>query len=104
MEIDTEHTVYIKEENGRKAAYAPVEILFEAESLDAAIPFLVSKEFCNVELMYPEQVALSPQEFERIIGKANDQLKNYRACLEIRYNSGKGRSSYFLRESTCLPR
>jgi uncharacterized membrane protein len=103
LEIDPHHTVYIKDEDGRKAAYAPVEILFEAESLDDAIPFLVSKEFCNVELMYPEQVTLRPQEFERIIGKANDQLKNYRACLEIRYNSGKGRSSYFLRDLPASP-
>jgi uncharacterized membrane protein len=96
LEIDTHHTVYIKDEDGRKAAYAPVEILFEAESLDDAIPFLVSNEFCNVELMYPKQVTLSPQEFKQIIEKANNELRNYRACLEIRYNGSD--DSYFLND------
>ncbi|MDD2556201.1 MAG: DUF1616 domain-containing protein [Syntrophaceticus sp.] len=99
LEIDPHHTVYIKDdEDGRKAAYAPVEILIGAESLDAAIPFLVSKEFSNVELLYPDRLALSPQEFEQVIEKANDELRNYRAFLEIRYNSGRSGNSYFLRD------
>lgn len=88
LEIDPHHTVYLNEEEGRKVAYAPVEVIFEADSLEDAIPFLMSKDFSNVELMYPDHVALSPQEFEQLIEKMNNKLKEYRACLEIRYRHG----------------
>ncbi|MGB4504176.1 MAG: hypothetical protein WBI44_04705, partial [Syntrophaceticus sp.] len=75
LEIDPHHTVYLNEEEGRKVAYAPVEVIFEADSLEDAIPFLISKDFSNVELMYPDHVALSPQEFEQLIEKMNNKLK-----------------------------
>ena len=96
LEVDPNYTVYLKEEEGQMIAYAPVEVLFDAESLEDAVPFLMSGDFRNVELMYPEHVALSPREFERFIEKVNDELKNYRACLEI--HIGPGGNSYILRD------
>lgn len=96
LEIDPNHTIYLKEEEGRKVAYAPVEIFFEAESLEDAIPFLMSKDFSNVELMYPDHVALSPREFERVIEKVNNELEDYCACLEIRYSPSG--DSYILKD------
>jgi len=95
LEIDPNHTVCLKEEEGRGVAYAPVEVLFEADSLEDAIPFLMSKDFSNVELLYPEQVALSTQALERVIEKMQDELEGYRSRLKIRY--GPGNDAYLLK-------
>lgn len=56
LKVDPYYKVYLKEEQGQKMAYAPVEVLFDADSLEDAIPFLMSKDFSNVELMYPDHV------------------------------------------------
>lgn len=96
LEVDPNYTVYLKEEEGQMIAYAPVEVLFDAESLEDAVSFLMSEDFVNVELIFPDHVALSPREFERFIEKINDELKNYRTCLEIR--NGPGGNSYILRD------
>ncbi|HHV36068.1 MAG TPA: hypothetical protein GXX59_10965, partial [Syntrophomonadaceae bacterium] len=42
LEVDPNYTVYLKEEEGQMIAYAPVEVLFDAESLEDAVPFLMS--------------------------------------------------------------
>jgi len=96
LEVDPNYTVYLKEEEGQMIAYAPVEVLFDAESLEDAVSFLMSEDFVNVELIFPDHIALSPREFERFIEKINDELKNYRTCLEIR--NGPGGNSYILRD------
>ncbi len=96
LEIDPNHTVCLKEEEGRGVAYAPVEVLFEADSLEDAIPFLMSNDFSNVELICPEQVALSTQALEQVIEKMQDELEGYRSRLKIRYGPGNG--AYLLKD------
>ena len=96
LEIDPHHEIYIKDEEGGKTACAPVEILFEAETLEDAIPFLLSKDFCGVILQYPGRINLSQHEFERVIERISRELQNQKAPLRIRY--GIPEPSYLLQE------
>jgi len=96
LEIDPHHDIYIKDEEGRKTACAPVEILFEAETLEDAIPFLLSKDFCGVILQYPYRINLSRRELERVIEKVGSEFQSQKAPLKIRY--GTSEPSYLLQD------
>lgn len=96
LEIDPHHHVYIKDEEGKRIACAPVEILFEAESLEDAIPFLLSKDFCGVILQSPGRINLSQREFEQVIGKVNSELRDHKSCLGIRY--GEPEAAYLVQD------
>lgn len=87
-EINTNGEVYVvyDENSGREVAYAPVEVVLEADTIEDVIPFLLRDEFRKVEVLSPSRITLDKYQVERIIYKMNEELRTYRLYLEKRMN------------------
>ncbi|HAF16936.1 MAG TPA: hypothetical protein DCG84_01200 [Peptococcaceae bacterium] len=87
--INTNGEVYVvyDETSGREIAYAPVEFVLEADTIEDVIPFLLRDEFRKVEVLSPARISLDKYQVERIIYKMNEELRTYRLYLEKRMNS-----------------
>lgn len=86
--INTNGEVYtvIDEKSGNEVAYAPVEFVLEADTIEDVIPLLLKDEFRKVEMLFPADVTLDKHQVERVIYKINDELRNYRHYLEKHYS------------------
>lgn len=87
-DINTNGEVYTvtDETSGHEAAYAPVEFVLEADTIEDVIPLLLKDEFRKVEMLSPSEVILEKHQVERVIYKINDELRNYRHYLEKHYS------------------
>ncbi|MFY9141215.1 MAG: hypothetical protein WBJ83_01200 [Thermacetogeniaceae bacterium] len=88
-DVNTNGEVYVvyDETSDREIAYAPVEFVLEADTIEDVIPFLLRDEFRKVEVLSPAQISLDKHQVERIIYKMNEELRTYRLYLEKRMNS-----------------
>lgn len=88
-DINTNGEIYLirDEVTGREVAYAPIEFILEADSIENVIPFLLREEFRKIEVVSPSEVTLDKHEVERIIYKMNEELRTYRLYLEKRLNT-----------------
>lgn len=89
-DIDMSGDVYtvMDEFNGQLVSFAPVVITFRSESLDDVIRFIMKEEFRRVEVLEPEQVLLSKTDIERLLFKANEELKEFKLYLERKFEKG----------------
>lgn len=90
-DIDMSQEVYsvIDEITGRPICYAPVIIMFSADTLEDVIRFIMKEEFRTIEILQPEQIELSRIEMERLLLRINDELINYRDYLERKIDNWK---------------
>lgn len=90
-DIDMSQEVYsvIDEITGRRICYAPVIIVFSADSLEDVLRFIMKEEFRTIEILQPEQLELSRIELERLLLRVNDELINYRDYLERKIDNWK---------------
>ena len=90
-DIDMSQEVYsvIDEITGRRICYAPVIIMFSADSLEDVLRFIMKEEFRTIEILEPEQIELSRIEMERLLLRINDELINYRDYLERKIDNWK---------------
>lgn len=90
-DIDMSQEVYsvIDEITGREICYAPVIIVFTADSLEDVLRFIIKEEFRTVEILEPDQLTFSKLEVERLLLRANEQLVNYRNYLERKIDNWK---------------
>lgn len=90
-DIDMSQEVYsvIDEITGREMCYAPVIIVFGADSLEDVIHFIMKEEFRTVEILQPDQLTFSKLETERLLLRVNEQLISYRHYLERKIDNWK---------------
>ncbi|MGS0764936.1 hypothetical protein [Syntrophomonas curvata] len=90
-DIDMSQEVYsvIDEITGREMCYAPVIIVFGADSLEDVIHFIMKEEFRTVEILQPDQLTFSKLEMERLLLRVNEQLISYRHYLERKIDNWK---------------
>lgn len=90
-DIDMSQEVYsvIDEITGRRICYAPVVIVFSADSLEDVLRFIMKEEFRTIEILQPEQLELSRLELERLLLRINEELINYRDYLERKIDNWK---------------
>lgn len=88
-DINTNGEVYVltDETSGHEVAYAPVEFVLEADTIEDVIPLLLRDEFRKVEVLSPEEVILDKYQIERIIYKINEELRTYRLYLEKHFSN-----------------
>lgn len=88
-DINTNGEVYVvnDETSGREIAYAPVEFILEADTIEDVIPFLLRDEFRKVEVLSPAEILLDKYQVERVIYKINEELRTYRLYLEKRLSN-----------------
>lgn len=80
------YTIY-DEETGKEAAYAPLEILICADRIEDILGFVMRPEFRRIEVITPEEIALSNKGLERLLYRVNEELGNFTRTLERKINS-----------------
>lgn len=90
-DINMDHEIYtiIDEYSNKVSYYAPVYILFSADSLENAVKFTMKEEFRTIETVDPEQIILSQMETVRLIQNVNEELLNFKRVLERRMENWK---------------
>ncbi len=80
------YTIYDEATNGQ-VAYAPVEILVAAESLDNLVKFVARDEFRKIEILEPANITLGKLDLERLLFRIGEEIKHLRGWLERKYNN-----------------
>jgi hypothetical protein len=80
------YTIY-DEESGKEAAFAPLEILVNADRIEDIMGFIVRPEFRRIEVIHPEEIVLSNKGLERLLYKVNEELNEFTRALEKKLNS-----------------
>ncbi|HEY8464974.1 MAG TPA: hypothetical protein VIM29_13365 [Bacillota bacterium] len=80
-EFDLEHDVYLINDNeANEVAYAPVELLVEADTIEDLMQLTLREEFRKIKVLEPEKLFLSNNEMERFLFKVNEE---YRSGIEL---------------------
>jgi hypothetical protein len=89
LEINTNGEIYTVRDDGsgRDVAFAPIEFIVEADTIEDVLSFLLREEFRKIEVLHPAEFTLDRHEIERIIYKMNEELRTYRLYLEKRLAS-----------------
>jgi hypothetical protein len=76
-EFDLGHEVYLVQNDEAKAiAYAPVEMLVEADSIEDLMQLTLRTEFRKIKVLEPEKLLLSTNEMERFLFKVNEEFRS----------------------------
>lgn len=76
--LDVDHEVYLIPGDGQKqtTAYAPVEMVVEADSLEDLMPLTLREEFRKIKILEPNQLLVSNNEVERFIFRVNEEYRS----------------------------
>jgi hypothetical protein len=88
-EIDTNLEIYqvIEEDTGKDVAFAPLEMVAYADSIEDIIGFIMRPEFRRIEVLYPDNITLSDKVLERLLYRVNEEFGSFTRALEKRLNS-----------------
>lgn len=78
-DLDLQQEAYIISEGDQEVAYAPVELIVEADSIEDLMPLALREEFRKIKVLEPNELSLSTGDLERFLFKVNEE---YRAELE----------------------
>lgn len=73
---DREVYVLSDEENRKETAYAPLELVVEADSIEDLMEFTLREEFRKIKILEPEHISLSNGDLERLIFKVNEEYRD----------------------------
>ncbi|MGI5876787.1 MAG: hypothetical protein ACOX6X_08285, partial [Dethiobacteria bacterium] len=79
------YSVY-DEEMDEEIAYAPLELIVSAESLEDLLRFIMKEEFRRVEILEPASIVLNNKEMERVLFKMNELMQD-RIMQKLRENN-----------------
>lgn len=85
MDLGEIYSVY-DEELEEEVAFAPLELVVWADSLEDLLRFVIREEFRRIEILEPSNLILSSKEIERLLFKMNEFFQN-RLLLRLRENS-----------------
>lgn len=77
-DVNVDREVYILSdgENRKETAYAPLELIVEADSIEDLMQFTLREEFRKIKIMEPEQISLTNGDLERLIFKVNEEYRD----------------------------
>lgn len=75
-DISSEPYVIHDESLGEKVAYAPAEIILNADSVEDMIRFIMREEFRKLEILEPSQIFMTNRDLEKILFKMNEEFKS----------------------------
>lgn len=83
-ELNEDFEIYLMpdDNNGREAAYAPAELVVEADSIEDLMPLTLKEEFRKIKLLEPEKLMISNNEMEKFLYKMNTEYRNEVGELE----------------------
>jgi hypothetical protein len=81
-DLNVERDVYIlsDEESRKEIAYAPLELIVEADSIEDLMQFTLREEFRKIKILEPDQISLSNGDLERLIFKVNEEYRDEIFC------------------------
>jgi len=85
MDLGELYSVY-DEEMDEEIAFAPLELIVRADSLEDLLRFVVREEFRRIEILEPSNIVLTGKEIERLLFKINEFFQN-RLALRLRESS-----------------
>lgn len=85
MDLGEIYSVY-DEELEDEVAFAPLELIVWADSLEDLLRFVLREEFRRIEIMEPPNLILTNKEIERLLFKMNELFQN-RLLLRSRENN-----------------
>ncbi|MGI5922178.1 MAG: hypothetical protein ACOX6I_10630 [Syntrophomonadaceae bacterium] len=90
-DVDMSADVYtlVDEITGKPVAYAPVTIIFSADTLEDAIQFTMNEEFKTVQVLEPEEISLSRVDIERMLFKVGKEVNAFKDYLERKMDNWK---------------
>lgn len=76
--LNMEHEVYLipEDEHQQETAYAPVELLVEADSIADLMPLTLQEEFRKIKVLEPEELSLSNVDVERFLFRVNEEFRS----------------------------
>jgi len=76
--LDLEQEVYLvtEEANHQEVAYAPVEMVVEADSLGDLMPLTLREEFRKIKVLEPAELSLSNIDVERFLFRVNEEFRS----------------------------
>ncbi len=76
--LNEEREVYILSggENRKEVAYAPLELVVEADSIEDLMQFTLREEFRKIKILEPDHISLSNGDLERLIFKVNEEYRD----------------------------
>ncbi|MDO9535934.1 MAG: hypothetical protein Q7J85_11535 [Bacillota bacterium] len=75
MDLGEIYSVY-DEEIDEELAFAPLELVVSADSLEDLLRFIVRDEFRRIEILEPASILLTNREVERLLFKINEHMQN----------------------------
>jgi hypothetical protein len=76
-EFDMEHDVYlVQNDEAKTVAFAPVEMLVEADSFQDLTQLTLRTEFRKIKVLEPDNLLLSTNEMERFLFKVNEEFRS----------------------------
>lgn len=85
MDLGEIYSVY-DEESNEEIAYAPLELVVSADSLEDLLRFIIREEFRRIEILEPASILLNNREIERLLFKINEHLQ-HRISFLLRENN-----------------
>lgn len=76
--VDADQEVYLMPGNGDRVdtAYAPVELVVEADSFEDLMQFTLAEEFRKIKVLEPDQLQFSSRELERFLCRVNSEYRD----------------------------
>ena len=84
MDIEI-YTVYDEVLNS-DVAYAPLELLISADSLEDLLRFITRDDFRLIEIIEPPAIKLTCYDIERLLFRVSEEMTKYKQTLERKYN------------------
>jgi hypothetical protein len=74
-DLNSDQEVYLvpEDDNHPETAYAPVELLVEADSIEDLMQLTFRDEFRKIKVIEPHEVFLTHSDIERFLFKANEE-------------------------------
>lgn len=77
-DIDLTGDIYLMtdEVTGTEAAYAPIQLLVSADSLEDIIRFAMKEELRKIELLEPDSIVITKNEVEKLLFRMSEEVRN----------------------------
>ena len=76
-ELDPNYEVYLvpEDDQRRETAYAPLELIVEADSITDLMPLTLREEFRKIKVIEPAELHLSHCDVERFLFRVNEEYR-----------------------------
>jgi hypothetical protein len=77
-DLNLEQEVYLVPEDGnqQEVAYAPVEMVVQADSIADLMPLTLREEFRKIKVLEPAELSLSNVDVERFLFRVNEEFRS----------------------------